>query len=136
MGSADQCHLGGQISHGDDDDTEQRFVESLRRLVGECGGIESQPRADLPRPRTLELGNVMLPRDAFFGRTEQIPVEQAAGRIAAEMISPYPPGVPVLVPGERINDSALDYLTSGVRAGMLIPDAADPAMKSVRVVAG
>ncbi|WP_218105837.1 hypothetical protein [Micromonospora inyonensis] len=37
------------------------------------------------------------------------------------MVSPYPPGVPVLVPGERISQAALDYLTSGVRAGMLIP---------------
>jgi arginine decarboxylase len=136
MGSADQCHLGGQISYADDDATERRLVESLRRLVDECGSIEPQPQADLPHPRTLELDSVMLPRDAFFGRTEQVPVEQAAGRIAAEMVSPYPPGVPVLVPGERINDSALDYLGSGVQAGMLIPDAADPTLKSVRVVAG
>ena len=136
MGSADQCHLGAQISHADDDDTEQRLVESLRRLVARSGSIESQPQADLPELRSLELESVMLPRDAFFGRVEQVPVGQAAGRIAAEMVSPYPPGVPVLVPGERITDAALDYLVSGVRAGMLIPDAADPAMKSVRVVAG
>jgi arginine/lysine/ornithine decarboxylase len=136
MGSADQCHLGGQLSYADDDDTEQRLIDSLRRLVRECDTIESQPQADLPQPRTLELDSVMSPRDAFFGHTEQIPVEQAAGRIAAEMVSPYPPGVPVLVPGERINEPTLDYLTSGVQAGMLIPDAADPTMKSVRVVAG
>ena len=136
VGSADQCHLGAQISHADDDDTEQRLVESLRRLVARSGSIESQPQADLPELRSLELESVMLPRDAFFGRVEQVPVGQAAGRIAAEMVSPYPPGVPVLVPGERITDAALDYLVSGVRAGMLIPDAADPAMKSVRVVAG
>jgi arginine decarboxylase len=135
MGSADQCHLGGQISYADDDDTEHRLVESLRRLVDECDSIESQPQTDLPQPHALELDSVMRPRDAFFGRTEQLPVQQAVGRIAAEMVSPYPPGVPVLVPGERINDAALDYLASGVQAGMLIPDAADPTMKSVRVVA-
>jgi arginine decarboxylase len=78
----------------------------------------------------------MLPRDAFFGRVEQVPVEEAAGRIAAEMVSPYPPGVSVLAPGERISQDALDYLTSGVAAGMLIPDAADSELKTVRVVAG
>ena len=77
----------------------------------------------------------MSPRDAYFGRVEHERMGQTAGRIAAEMVSPYPPGVPVLVPGELIDDSTLEYLTSGVRAGMLIPDAADPAMKSVRVVA-
>ncbi|WP_250033771.1 hypothetical protein [Paractinoplanes maris] len=84
MGSADQCHLGGQVSYADDDDTEQRLVESLRRLVDERGSIESQPQADLPEPRTLELENVMLPGDAFFGRTEQVPTDQATGRIAAD----------------------------------------------------
>jgi arginine decarboxylase len=78
----------------------------------------------------------MLPRDAFFGRVEQVPVEEAAGRIAAEMVSPYPPGVPVLALGERISQDALDYLTSGVAAGMLIPDAADAELETVRVVAG
>jgi arginine/lysine/ornithine decarboxylase len=56
-------------------------------------------------------------------------------RVAAEMASPYPPGVPVLAPGERISADVLDYLTSGIAAGMLIPDAADPQLKTLRVVA-
>jgi len=76
----------------------------------------------------------MRPRDAFFAPVEQVPVGQAAGRVAAEMISPYPPGVPVLCPGERISQEALDYLTSGVAAGMLVPDAADPSLETLRVV--
>jgi arginine/lysine/ornithine decarboxylase len=77
----------------------------------------------------------MLPRDAFFGRVEQVPVDKAVGRVAAEMASPYPPGVPVLAPGELITAEAVEYLTSGLRAGMLIPDTADPELKSLRVVA-
>ncbi|MGY1741528.1 MULTISPECIES: Orn/Lys/Arg family decarboxylase [unclassified Blastococcus] len=74
------------------------------------------------------------PRDAFFARVEQVPVSEAVGRVSAEMVSPYPPGVPVLAPGERITAEAVDYLTTGVRAGMLVPDAADPSMESLRVV--
>ena len=77
----------------------------------------------------------MLPRDAFFGRVEQVPVEEAAGRVAAEMVSPYPPGVPVLAPGEILDADVLDYLVTGVQAGMLVPDAADPTLQTVRVVA-
>ena len=77
----------------------------------------------------------MRPRDAFFARVEQVPVDQAVGRVAAELVSPYPPGVPVLAPGERISQEAVDYLTTGVAAGMLVPDAADPEMKTLRVVA-
>jgi arginine decarboxylase len=59
-----------------------------------------------------------------------VPVDEAVGRVAAEMVSPYPPGVPVLAPGERITQEVLDYLTTGVPAGMLIPDAADPELKT------
>ena len=62
-------------------------------------------------------------------------MDKAAGRIAAELVTPYPPGVPVLAPGERITQEVLDYLTTGVRAGMLIPDAADGSLASLRVVA-
>jgi arginine/lysine/ornithine decarboxylase len=46
-----------------------------------------------------------------------------------------PPGVPVPAPGERISQDAVDHLATGVRAGMLVPDAADPSMETLRVVA-
>jgi len=78
----------------------------------------------------------MLPRDAFFGRTEQVPAERAAGRVSAEMITPYPPGVPAVLPGEIITEPVLEYLRSGVAAGMVIPDAADSTLETVKVHAG
>jgi arginine/lysine/ornithine decarboxylase len=135
IGSADACHISARLTHADDEQTERRLVEALGALVENADSIEKPPPVNLPAPQGLELENVMSPRDAFFGRVEQVPVSDAAGRIAAEMVSPYPPGVPVLAPGERINREALDYLTTGVAAGMLIPDAADPSLKTLRVVA-
>jgi arginine/lysine/ornithine decarboxylase len=135
IGSVDACRMSGRLSYADDDKSERRLIESLQSLVAAADSIETPPAVHLPAPGGLELESVMLPRDAFFGRVEQVPVEDAAGRIAAEMVSPYPPGVPVLAPGERISQEALDYLTSGVAAGMLIPDAADSALETVRVVA-
>jgi arginine/lysine/ornithine decarboxylase len=135
IGSADACRISARLTHGDDDAAVDRLIDALRRLVAAAPSLERQAPVDLPAPRSLELDSVMLPRDAFFARVEQVPVAEAAGRIAAEMVSPYPPGVPVLAPGERISQDALDYLTSGVAAGMLIPDAADPEMQTVRVVA-
>jgi arginine decarboxylase len=137
MGAADTYRVNARFTHADDDTTERRLVDALGRLVAGAGSIERPPHVQLPQhPDGLELENVMTPRDAFFGRVEQVPVAEAAGRIAAEMLSPYPPGVPVLAPGERISQEALDYLTTGVAAGMIIPDAADPSLTSVRVVAG
>jgi arginine decarboxylase len=53
--------------------------------------------------------------------------------VAAEMLTPYPPGIPAALPGERLTGDVLKYLRSGVEAGMVIPDGADPEVKSVRV---
>src|SRR3954468_21745120 len=136
IGSADACRISARLTHADDDETVDRLIDALRRLVEAVPSMERQAPVDLPAPRSLELENAMRPRDAFFARVEQVPIEEAVGRVAAEMVSPYPPGVPVLTPGERVNREVIDYLTTGVAAGMLIPDAADPEMKTLRVVAG
>jgi arginine decarboxylase len=77
----------------------------------------------------------MLPREAFFGPTESVPADEAPGRIAAELATPYPPGVPVLVPGDLITKEAVEYLRSGVAAGMQLPDPASPSLDTIKVVA-
>ena len=88
-----------------------------------------------PAPRDLELESVARPRDAFFGPAEAVPVQDAIGRTAAEQITPYPPGIPAIVPGERINREVIDYLLSGPKAGMVLPDPADPKLETVQVTA-
>jgi arginine decarboxylase len=135
VAATDSCRLNIRITHADDDETEERLLRSLKALVDSRDRIESSGPVDFPDPEGLELETVMRPRDAFFARVEQVRVAEAAGRIAAEMVSPYPPGVPVLAPGELISQDALDYLRSGKEAGLLIPDAVDPEVESVRVVA-
>ncbi len=76
-----------------------------------------------------------LPRDAFFGPAENVPVSEAAGRVAAEMITPYPPGIPAVLPGERLTEPVLRYLVTGLEAGMNLPDAADSRLETIRVAA-
>jgi hypothetical protein len=92
-------------------------------------------RISLPSPAEIQLETVERPRDAFFGRVETVSADKAAGRIAAEQITPYQPGIPAVVPGERLNDAVLEYLWSGARAGMNLPDAADASLQTIRVVA-
>jgi arginine decarboxylase len=135
IGSSDTCRISAQITHADNDRTENLLIDSLHRLVEDAGTIENQPPVRLPEPRALQLDQAMLPRDAFFATAEHVPACQAVGRVAAETISPYPPGVPVVAPGEVITREVVDYLTSGVAAGMLIPDAADPTAETLRVTA-
>ncbi|MEQ7127689.1 hypothetical protein ABN034_24650 [Actinopolymorpha sp. B11F2] len=135
VGSADTCRINVRLTHSDDDHTERMLVRALEGLPADRDRIEDQPQVSLPPEGALELETVMLPRDAFFGPTEQVPAAAAVGRISAEIVSPYPPGVPVLAPGERITADVVDYLRSGPPAGMFIPDAADPELTTLRVVA-
>jgi arginine/lysine/ornithine decarboxylase len=135
VGLSDHRRIETQLSIADDAETAGVLVDALSGLCTAARSFEKPPKVALPAADDLELETVMLPRDAFFARTEDVPVAKAEGRICAEQITPYPPGIPVLLPGERIEQAALDYLTSGLRAGMVIPDAADSELETIRVVA-
>lgn len=57
------------------------------------------------------------PREAVFSEVREIVFEKAAGEIAAEVIAPYPPGIPIVVPGERITDSIIEVMRRILTAG-------------------
>lgn len=134
-GMSDHRRILATLSFADDKTTASRLTDALTAWRKAADDFDSPPQIDLPSPDELQLETVCLPRDAFFGHVEAVPTDQAAGRVAAEQVTPYPPGIPAVVPGERLNDAVLNYLCSGVRAGMNTPDAADPSMKTIRVLA-
>lgn len=77
----------------------------------------------------------MTPREAFLAATEKVRMRESIGRICAEVITPYPPGIPIIAPGERFTKEVIDYLQLEVRAGVHMQGPADPELKTVRVVA-
>jgi len=79
---------------------------------------------------------VTTPRHAYFARHEVVPSDQAVGRVCAEVIAPYPPGIPVLAPGEEITPGALEALRKARATGVRIAYAADPTLATIRVLAG
>ncbi|MFG1792603.1 aminotransferase class I/II-fold pyridoxal phosphate-dependent enzyme [Nocardia sp. NPDC049149] len=134
VGLSDHRRILATLSIADDDTTIGALVEALSAWRDQLK--DPQPHGiRLPAPSELELESVMLPRDAFFGPVEAVSLREAAGRIAAEQVTPYPPGIPVLVPGERINEAVIEYLLTGHAAGMNVPDPADPELNTLRVVA-
>ncbi|WP_433555732.1 aminotransferase class I/II-fold pyridoxal phosphate-dependent enzyme [Pseudonocardia xinjiangensis] len=135
MGTSDHRRVEAQLTIGDDAGTATLLVDALGALTKAAHGLPKPSPVELPSPDDLELDTVMLPREAFFARTEDVRADDAAGRICAEQVTPYPPGIPVLLPGERIGQRALDYLRSGVQAGMVLPDPTDPELTTIRVVA-
>lgn len=135
VGMSDHRRILATLSFADSAETTTRLIESLQAWRAAVDDLPPAPTIELPSPHDLQLESVLLPRDAFFGPVEVVKVEDASGRIAAEQITPYPPGIPAVVPGERLDDAVLDYLRSGIEAGMNLPDPADPSMQTIRVVA-
>lgn len=77
---------------------------------------------------------VMTPRDAHFSASELLDPLSAVGRISAETVCPYPPGIPVLLPGEQISGAAIAYLKRVKAMGGVISGASDPSLETLRVV--
>ncbi|MBV9383467.1 MAG: ornithine decarboxylase [Streptosporangiaceae bacterium] len=134
VGLSDHRRIEATLSVADNDRTAGRLLSALSALVRNAADVPRAKEVQLPSAAGLELEPVMLPRDAFFADKETVAADKAAGRVCAEQITPYPPGIPVIIPGERITEELLNYLRSGLAAGMQLPDPADPSLGTIRVV--
>ena len=119
---------------GDATPLAERFVAALRR-VAERVGLDAGTAAGsfAPPPPWGEL--VMTPREAFLGTQEVIPAAQAVGRVAAESLATYPPGIPNVLPGERLTAATLNYIARTLELGGSVRGASDRQLHTVRVVA-
>lgn len=76
----------------------------------------------------------LTPRDAFYAETELIPFKESAGRIIAEFIYVYPPGIPILLPGEVISQRNIDYIVEHVEVGLPVKGPEDRSIQYVKVI--
>ncbi len=74
------------------------------------------------------------PRDAFYAETEVVPFEESAGRIIAEFIMVYPPGIPILIPGEIITEDNLSYIQENLKSGLPVQGPEDESFQTIRVI--
>jgi lysine decarboxylase len=74
-------------------------------------------------------------REAYFAPTEMVSATDAVGRISADLIAPYPPGVAVIAPGEILTEMIVHGLSASQKAGVRIAYATDPTLGKFRVVA-
>ncbi len=121
---------------GDSQETIDRLICAMETLGAENRGkppIETNLRSSgsIIRPGI----QVMTPRDAFFAKRAAVPLAEATGKVSADLVIPYPPGIPVIAPGDVIEQHKLEYLAGGVAHGFYISGAADPDLKTIQVVA-
>jgi lysine decarboxylase len=129
---ADRDTVVPVISMNDDLSSVDRFVDGIGEAIER---ERSTPRPVRPAISwTVEPKVVISPRDAFFAPHLTVPADEAIGRVSAELIAPYPPGIPVLAPGERITSEAVEGLRQVMADGTQVRYAADRTLATFQVV--
>lgn len=105
----------------------ERLLRCLARLT---------PRKHVAVPLPWVTGPLQMPpREAFFAPRRRVPLAQAEGRVAAEPMAVYPPGVPAIIPGEKITREVIDSLTGARQAGARLLGSTDTSAESLLTVA-
>lgn len=139
---ADEYHIQMELSDfynilavgsfGDTKEGMDRFIKALKeisqRFYGQC---ESKPDY-LDIPKIPE--QVLTPREAFYSTKTEIPIATSMGEISGEFLMAYPPGIPILCPGERITKEILDYVADLKRAKLFVQGTEDPTVTNIRIV--
>lgn len=130
---ADRDVLVPLVTVADDERSLARLTDALAAAIDRHRGA---PRAVASSAAwTVRPRPAMSPREAYFAAHEPVAADAAVGRVSAELIAPYPPGVPVLAPGEIVTSEALDALRGARADGGRIAYAADSSLQTIQVVA-
>lgn len=125
------------ITVGDTQATIDQLVDAFTALARERAGARPVEAGMPARSSGAAIApgvQAMSPRDAFFAPSRAVAPADAVGAVSAELVIPYPPGIPVLAPGDVISAEKIAYLREGAAQGMYISGPADPSLTTIRVV--
>jgi arginine/lysine/ornithine decarboxylase len=127
------------ITVGDTDDSIDRLIHAFESIAATYAGtmhMNGHGGSSLRSSGAIVAPGIqaMSPREAFFSRSRAIPLRESIGEISAELVIPYPPGIPVFTPGDVITAEKLDYLIAGAAQGLYISGAADHHLRTINVV--
>jgi arginine decarboxylase len=120
------------ITPGDTSESVGTLISALQHLAKEHhdSSVIHEISIDIPAIPQLTLS----PRNAFYGDTEIIPFQDAADRIIAEFIYVYPPGIPILLPGEVITQELINYIINHVKEGLPVKGPEDRTVQNIKVI--
>ena len=120
------------ITPGDTKKQTDLLVKALHHLAETYKKSATAKQIDVTIPAIPLLS--LTPRDAFYAETETISLNEAAGRISAESIMVYPPGIPIFIPGEIITEENLAYIKQNIAAGLPVQGLEDDTLESIHVI--
>ena len=113
----------------------ERDIERLVSALAEIRRLNKRSKAGLMKHEYIEPIVEMSPQDAFYAEKEEmLPIQKTEGRICSEFVMCYPPGIPILAPGERITRRILDYIAYAKEKGCQMTGPEDPAIEKLNVV--
>jgi arginine decarboxylase len=130
--AADIFNLIAIMGIGSDKSDVDRLVEALAEIDDKYHGSAQNWSLQIP---SLTTEMVMVPRDvSLLSKSKRVPLSRAAGHISAQTLTPYPPGIPVLIPGERITQAIVDYLADLAEKDIRVVGQEGEALRTIKVV--
>jgi arginine/lysine/ornithine decarboxylase len=123
------------VTPGDDEHSITRAKAAFVALARTRGSVQLAANSRSSGALLFDNEQVLTPREAYMSRTRMVETRVATGRISADSITPYPPGIPLVAPGERLTTEAIDYLRDGIARGMYVSGLSDPTLSMLRVIA-
>ncbi|MFZ0443468.1 MAG: aminotransferase class I/II-fold pyridoxal phosphate-dependent enzyme [Bacillus sp. (in: firmicutes)] len=120
------------ITPGDSEEETNILVSALEALCKERALLAAKINTQVLLPEIPILA--VSPRDAFYSETELVPFDDSEGRIIAEFIMVYPPGIPIFIPGEIISEENLVYIKKNRDAGLPVQGPEDFDFRMLRVI--
>ena len=109
-------------------------MERLISAMAEIKRIYQKDKAGMYDHEYINPEVVMTPQEAFYADKHAMPIEQSAGQICSEFVMCYPPGIPILAPGERITQEILDYIAYAKEKGCFLTGTEDIHIENINVV--
>lgn len=134
MELADYANVLANVTMGHTKADLDQFVEALHHIADHPSEHDLKPQGFVERALYEVPEQVMSPGEAFHARQQRVPLAESVGRISAEMAATYPPGIPVVVPGERLTPALVAHLQAQVAAGGRIVGPQDPRLDRIQVV--
>ncbi len=114
-------------------------IQDIERLVGALEDIKRLYHAEasaLACVDAVDADVVCSPQTAFYAKKEPLPIKAAAGQICGEFVMCYPPGIPILAPGERITTEIIEHILYAQEKGCSLQGTADPQVEHLQVLKG
>lgn len=139
---ADLFNVVALITIGDSEQSVARLIAAVSELARARRSLESNALSGVLSERLRSASyalppipeQVATPREAFLSDHVEIPLSESAGKVCAEVVTPYPPGIPILCPGERITKEIIEYLRLELRAGSHMQGPVDTKLRTIRVL--